>query len=89
MADSASQRAAALEHVDTVYSKRRGEKLCSLRVLCHAWVVGYSLENYQEMVQFFISMFLTLLVRGGHIVPPSTKYRLKSGYLGARTPQTH
>ena len=32
---------------------------------------------------------LTLLVRGGHIVPPPTKYRFKSGYLGARTPQTH
>ena len=26
---------------------------------------------------------------GGHIVPPPTKYRFKSGYLGARTPQTH
>ena len=35
MADSASERAAALERVDTVYSKRGGEKLCSLRVLCH------------------------------------------------------
>ena len=26
---------------------------------------------------------------GGHIVPPPTKYHFKSGYLGARTPQTH
>ena len=26
---------------------------------------------------------------GGLIQPPPTKYRFKSGYLGARTPQTH
>ena len=32
---------------------------------------------------------LTLLVRGGLIQPPPTKYCFKSGYLGARTPQTH
>ena len=33
---------------------------------------------------------LTLLVRGGGwFSPPPTKYRFKSGYLGARTPQTH
>ena len=33
--------------------------------------------------------YLTLLVRGGLIQPPPTKYGIKSGYLGARTPQTH
>ena len=37
-----------------------------------------------------IFSILTLLLRGGgHIVPPPMKYRFISGYLEARTPQTH
>ena len=36
-----------------------------------------------------ISVLNPISEGGGHIVPPPTKYRFKSGYLGARTPQTH
>ena len=36
-----------------------------------------------------IFSILTLLLRGGTLCPPPTKYCFKSGYLGSRTPQTH
>ena len=44
----------------------------------------------QPPTTIMITVSLTLLVRGGGLIqPPPTKYRFKSGYLGARTPQTH
>ena len=44
---------------------------------------------FETFLLFLERDALTLLVRGGLIQPPPTKYRYKSGYLGARTPQTY
>ena len=71
-----------LEHCSTLTSTVR-----SLQFLGKTCKWG----NFQQIdLKYQFHGQLTLLVRGGgHIVPPPSKYRFKSGYLGARTPQTH